>query len=265
MDVNRFTFDKWYMDCVESDGRTAIAYRATMAWGPLAFSWQSVAVYDLLMPPQVRTSLAIVDAPVHQDRMIRWNAPDLGCAIEAETRQDPAAIRLLENADGVIDWRCEAPAATMCMRVQGHEPIRGCGYAERLILTMLPWRLPIDELRWGRWIAADASHSMVWIDWRGELPNTWVFVDGVRQHGATAVVRDDAVSAGDCVLALSTPRLLETRSLDEIVKPAGALKNLLPASLLALRETKWCSSGTWRSHGAEPLSGWAIHEKVSFR
>jgi hypothetical protein len=269
MDHDGFTFDKWYMDCVESEGRAAIAYRATIAWGALAFSWQSVAVYDPRLPPQIRTSFAKVEAPHREGRMIRWKAPDLGCAIEVETRQDPVDIRLLENADGVIEWRCKAPAARVCMQVDGHEPIRGCGYAERLILTVLPWRIPIDELRWGRWIAADASHSpihsIVWIDWRGELPSTWVFVDGVRQQGATAVVSDDAVSTGGSALTLSAPRVLESRSLDEIVKPVGALKNLLPASLLGLRETKWCSSGTWRSPGAAPLSGWAIHEIVRFR
>lgn len=112
-DHNGFTFDKWCMDCAESDGRTASAYRATIAWGALAFSCQSVAVYDLHMPPQVRTSLATVDPPVLQGRTIRWDAPNLGCAIEAEARQDPAAIRLLENADGVIDWRCLSPWSSL--------------------------------------------------------------------------------------------------------------------------------------------------------
>ena len=64
----------------------------------------------------------------------------------------------------------EAPAAEVSVSLRGFAPLRGTGYAERILITIPPWRLPIRELRWGRWIGEAASRSVVWIDWRGESP-----------------------------------------------------------------------------------------------
>ena len=63
------------------------------------------------------------------------------------------ANRFVVDASVVMAW---------CFREEG------TGYAERLELSIRPWRLPIRELRWGRFVSEGAS--MAWIDWQGADP-----------------------------------------------------------------------------------------------
>jgi hypothetical protein len=258
-----FSFTKWYLDCVDADGRSVILYWAALAWRGLALTWHSVLLHEPGRQAVQRTSLVRVAAPRRRPGAIAWRAPALGCMVSASPRQESFAIRLLDGGRGAVDWHCEAPAAETSVEVAGHAPIRGPGYAERLVLTLAPWRLPIDELRWGRWIAADASRSVVWIDWRGARPATWIFVDGVPQPPAE--VTEEGVCAGDASLELEARQPLPARSLRDLIGSIAPLRAMVPASLLALREIKWRSAGTLLAAGKPPLSGWAVHELVSFR
>jgi len=140
--------------------------------------------------------------------------------------------------------------------------VSGLGYAERLTLSLAPWRLPIDELRWGRWIAAEGGRSIVWIDWRGAQPLTAVFVDGVRQGAAT--VDDDRVAAADASLVLTDQRTLHQRALRDVIGAVGPLARVFPTSWLDVEDCKWMSLGTLHGAGAPPETGWAIHEHVRF-
>jgi len=247
-----FSLTKWYFDCVAADGRAVIGYWASLAWRKVALTWQNVTLYEPGHPPSGRSSLASAPPPDVDGNTIAWRAPALSCEIDVESRQRPIDARLLDDGAGVVDWRAEAPAALVSVRLNGVAPVEGPGYAERLFITVPPWRLPIRELRWGRWLDADARRSVVWIDWRGERPRTWLYVDGIAT--ADAVVTDESVRAGAVSVALDERRVLHAQSFAEIAASIPPLRAVVPQSLLALRQTKWCSAG-----------GHAIHEVVVFR
>jgi hypothetical protein len=256
-----FALTKWYLDCVDPAGRAAVAYWAALSWRGLSLLWQNVTRYDPGRTPVEHSSLARVGPPVRDGEMLTWHSEPLGCSVELRPRRPALEVRLLGDDRGAVDWRCETGGTDATFQVGG-ERLTGRGYAERLVLTLPPWRIPIRELRWGRWIARDADRSVVWIDWRGSHPATWVLVDGALVPEAT--VSDAAVRAGDLALDLTEPRTLHERSLDRVVNAIAPLQGLLPASLLALRECKWLSAGECRSAAAAPLAGWAIHELVVF-
>jgi hypothetical protein len=138
----------------------------------------------------------------------------------------------------------------------------GLGYAERLTLSLAPWRLPIDELRWGRWIAGDGLRSVVWIDWRGPRPLTAVYLDGAREP--SAAVGDDVVTMGRSALFLTGRRVLHHRALRDIVGRSDALTRVLPEAWLEMQDCKWMSTGTLEATGGRTATGWAIHEHVRF-
>jgi hypothetical protein len=258
-----FTLTKWYFDCVAPDDRVVIGYWASLAWRRLAFTWQNVVVYESGQPPARRSSLMPAPPPEVAGDAITWRAPALGCVIDVESRQRPIEQRLFDDDAGLVEWRAEAPAALVSVELRGSAPVQGPGYAERICVTVPPWRLPIRELRWGRWLDAAASRSIVWIDWRGESPRTWVFVDGVLSP--SAVVTDESVRAGAVELALGERRTLEAQAFSEIAATIPLLQTVVPKSLLALRQTRWCSNGTLREGSAAPLTGRAIHEVVVLR
>lgn len=254
-----FALTKWYFDCVDAEGRAVIGYWASLAWRGVALTWQNVTLFEPGKAPASRSSLAPASPPDASG----WRAEALGCAMDFEPRQPPFEERLLAEDSGVVEWRVEAPAALVSASVRGFAPVNGTGYAERILITIPPWRLPIRELRWGRWIDESTSRSVVWIDWRGEAPRTWVFVDGAA--APRPEVTDERVSAGALAVTLSERRTLQSRSLAEIASTIPPLEAVVPRSFLGLRQSRWCSDGLLEDGDGAPCSGRAIHEVVVFR
>lgn len=258
-----FTFTKWYLDCVCDDGRTAICYWAALAWRGLSLTWQAVSVWENERRTLKRSTLEGSMTPVRKDNRIAWCAPGLKCQVAADACEQTVALRLFENSTGFLDWRCEAASARVTLDVAGFAPLRGLGYVERLELTIPPWQLPIRELRWGHWTDRHAAHSIVWIDWRGEEPRTWVFVDGTL--AAAVEVQDDRVHLAASALMLAGSSTLSSDALDDIVGRIPPLRAVVPSSLFALREVKWLSRGTWHRPGESSIEGPALHERVVLR
>jgi hypothetical protein len=110
---------------------------------------------------------------------------------------------------------------------------------------------------------AQAKRSAVWVDWRGELSRTWVFLDGQRATGDWDV-GDERVACSDAELLLTPTRVLHDRRLVEVLDGMPMLMRAVPESVLGLRQTKWLSDGVLRE-GSAGLPGRAIHEVVVFR
>ena len=260
--MDAFKLTKWYMDVTDAAGQVAIGYWASLGWGRLALTWQSIDLFPARGPAVHRSSLSQCEAPRRTNHAMNWQSPALQVTAQYHEVGDPFLHRLFESKKGTIDWCCKARAADVQFDVDG-ESVRGSGYAECLTLTVPPWAVKFDELRWGRWISSDLTHSMVWIDWRGADPLTLVFVNGV--DASDAFVRDDQVGAGGQTLELQRDRKLVHRPLSQILEKMPRLREKLSRSW-GLTETKWLSRGVLdRSDGeGRQPSGWAIHELVAF-
>lgn len=258
-----FALTKWYIDCVAEDGRVAICYWASLSWRRLSLVWQGLTVYETGCPPFEQSAIGRCRPPVNDQGRISWLSRQLGAVVMAEARQPPFGVRLFEEHSRYVDWHCEAPVAHVTIEVAGQPRLHGCGYIEHLTLTIPPWRLPLDEIRWGRWIDDAATRSLVWIDWRGPGANCWTFVDGVRAPGAA--VGDDRVTNGAVVLGLEPPRILTCRALDLVIARVPGLWAVVPPALLAWHETKWASRGILCQADDAPIAGSVIHERVVVR
>lgn len=139
----------------------------------------------------------------------------------------------------------------------------GLGYAESLSLTIPPWKLPFDELRWGR--HASSRHFVVWIDWRGAEPRRWVWLDGEEQQDA--VVTDAGVSGlgGGATLCVQGGRDVANR--DVLVTLTDLLPGLtrrLTGRLGEMHEHKRVDRSSVISAGVRPDDGWTVHEVVKW-
>ena len=224
---NSTSFDlrKWYLDCVDDDGNAAIAYSARLRWRLIDLRYRTIAVNGV----------------ERRCAALEWRE-----SVSMEASAPPIRRRLYDGADGIVDWWCEMPRAKA--RIAG---VRGTGYAELLRMTVPPWKLPIDELRWGRFHGGESW--MVWIEWMGAMPRRWVFRDGVELPVASCQLPDLSTGNGQ----LATGNVLFDRRIGDAVP---LLKWLLPRRIRRAREQKWCSRATLGGDG-----GWAIHEIVSFR
>jgi hypothetical protein len=260
--MGAFALVKWYLDCVDDDGRSAILYSSTLTWGPASVSWHGISLHEPGRAAVHRSSLASIPLPERQGADLVWRAPPLGCTVVCTPALAPIARRLIDRPEGAVDWRCEMPAASIAVALPDRPTLAGHGYAERLEMTVLPWRLPIDELRWGRWISDDGGRSLVWIDWTGPQPRTDVYLDGQPRAGAT--VARDRVETGGASLDLSDRRALHSRPVASALNGLSPILSRLPSAWRRVEDAKWISRARLRCPGAPAEGGWCIDEVVRF-
>jgi hypothetical protein len=249
-----FRLQKWYLDCVGNDRRAFFGYSGTLSWAGASFSYASAVVVGETGPSVARASAIRSAAPREEDGLIRWAPRGIGVSGSWQPLAAPVSRRLLDAPAGRIDWDCRAPVARVRVALSDGTELSGVGYVERLAMTVVPWKLPIEELRWGRFHAG--SSFLLWIDWRGPKPLTLVVSNGVEERGAK--VNDEGVTFADGT-RLS---LVSDRTLREGAALPAALAALLPKKLQHWRETKWLSRGVLAVPGAHDVEGWAIHERV---
>jgi hypothetical protein len=258
--VERFYLSKWYLDCVNECGEALIGYWAELGWRHLAVRYASVMLFADGQLDE-HHSLRAGPEPQLAGDLLEWSCDALETSGTwvGETRRSVGRV-LYHHGQGTIEWWCLQPLADARVRRAGRQ-INGPGYTERITLTLAPWVLPIDELRWGR--AHFPGRSVVWIDWTGPEPARLVLVDAEEVRGVQ--VTDDSVSTPRIVVRLSCRRVLREGPIGgtSVGSVPGVRQTLSKAGLL-IDEHKWLSSATL-ADGDVTLYGSAIHEVVRWR
>lgn len=254
-----FVLSKWYLDCVAEDGTAFIGYHAALAYRGARVHYASTLLRgaggDILNAVSLRNTAP----PSVEGSTVRWSHGALGVVGVWDALVPSIEETLLGTAGGTVRWRCEQPLAEATVRAGRGTTVSGLGYTERLELTVPPWRLPIEELRWGHFLAAEAA--LVWIDWRGTQPATWVFLNGSAVSGFE--VGDACVAGPDAELTLGHSTVLREGPLTSTaLAGVGAITRLIPARGLPASECKWLSRGELRRGGTGAAAGWAVNEVV---
>ena len=256
MTPGSFAFTKWYIDCLDEEGRLVILYWASLKWRRLRLTWHSVVRCEPGARAQARSTVLPCAAPVQSPGEVRWKSERLDC--EVHLAGGARGIATQHLADGV-SWTAVAPGARARVRL-GDSEFSGTGYAEHIELRVAPWTIGLHRLRWGRWISGDATRSAVWIEWN-DSPNTrWVFLDGAR---VDATLDDMSVAAPGATLTLDTPHVVVDRSLGAAINRIPALRAVAPSWLVAGSEERRTRTGTLRESG-DVTRGSAVDEVVNF-
>jgi len=256
-----FDLTKWYADCVTDQGDAFILYSAELRWPPVHYT--SLLCHRSGHDSRNRFSLRKQSPPRERDACIEWTSGKWKAW--GQWRPSGASIReiLFDSPAGSLEWQCVAPRAVAHLRVAGEPEIHGWGYVERLRLSIAPWRLPIRELRWGRFI--NDSDALVWIDWRGPYSQQVVYHNGSAVRARSIGDREIVLEDGDAVLSLEASTPLREGMLG--ITALAVIPNvdrLFPASILRVRERKWLSRAVLRRPGHPESSGTAIHEVVEW-
>jgi hypothetical protein len=256
-----FELSKWYLDAVGEDGEVFIGYRAALRWRRLRVSY-AAALTGGAEEARTASSVRAEEEPLLRMGSLAWAAPALG--LEGTWTGDaPALLRTLyDSPGGSVVWACLFPRAQARVRI-GERELHGLGYAERLEMTLPPWKLPLDTLRWGRFLSPD--RFVVWIDWQApERSRTWVFVDGQEEREARVSEEEISFEGGRLRLPQASRLPLRDGRLSHLLRDLS-LPLRLSRRALAMQETKWRSRGRLETRGAPPAEGWAIHEVVRMR
>ncbi len=235
-----------------------------MRWGLLAVPYAAALFEPGDERARERYSIRGCAAPSVQDDGLRWNCGRLGLRAAWTAAGIPAIQQvLLETTEGSVTWRCHLPRAHARIDLAGTGQLSGLGYVEQLTLSVKPWRLPLEELRWGRFLSTE--DAVTWIEWRGREPRQWVFHNGAELRGASiGTERVELPGDGGIIELRDAVVLREGRLASTALRAIPGASLWLPAGIRNAHESKYLARGTLTT-STRSSSGWAVHEIVRLR
>lgn len=262
-----FFLSKLYLDFIGDTGDTMIFYAAELHWCHRKVHYSSWLSYDRNSGTKFKSTFRHVRYPEVMNNTITWNCPNFGFSGTWEPLEKMIQARVFESEEGAVDWICYQPASGVHLRVKGKD-LAGKGYAERLTLTLPPWRIPVDQLRWGRFASDD--FNVVWTEMKGDETRQWVWFNG--EQTGEGVITDESISLPDKDLTLNLYREEELEDdkkilsvVRKLIRYIPGMKGSVPLSFLMADTSKWLSRGVLVGGINKPSEGMAIHEFVNFR
>jgi len=262
-----FHLDKWFLDFTGENGEAMIFYAAKLTWHGWTASYTSWLQYDAVQGVRLKSRFRNVQMPQKKDHLIEWSDAKFGISGTWRALADRIEARIFDSEDGFLDWRCFQPASQVQLKISDRV-LEGKGYAEQLILTVPPWKIPMDELRWGRF--GSMQNNIVWIELREKERKQWLWLNGEKIGNCT--IEDDCISIPDhnMVLKLDRGAVLEAEKkvfsvVNKIIRYIPGFKKVVPINFLMADEFKWLSKGELQANSSVVSKGMAIHELVNFK
>ena len=257
-----FHLSKWYLDLVTDDGVVVVAYAARLTWGRVGLGYASVLRSMPGQPPDETSVFGQTEQPNADGDRLVWKQRSLGITARWERLAAPIHKPLLESAAGGITWTCVMPAARASIELKAGR-YRGIGYVEQLTLTIPPWDLPFNALRWGR--HASETHSVVWIEWRGSDMRRLVWLDGTEQPSASLDASGVIGLRDEARVELGTPRDLCARpALSRVIDRLPQFSKPIAGRMAAMFEHKMVAPSRLLVAGTAVDSGWSVFEEVTW-
>jgi hypothetical protein len=259
MGATSFSLVKWYMDCVTDSGEAAIVYLADLHWRGIHARIGSVLTTNDRHSPVTSTSLGRYTLRSSPERITIEHSKlkIAGCWLSGAAAHQH---KVYESSAGSVVWNCIQPRSRAKLSVEGRE-FAGLGYVECLNVTVPPLQLPLQELRWGRFVAPD--HTLAWVDWKGTYSTSFALLD--TRLTTLSSASDREVIADDAVLQMASGSSLRSGRLGATILPGAlGLRRLFPRRLFGIDEQKSLSLGTLTIAG-QSSTGWVIHEVVKWQ
>lgn len=267
--MSHFILHKHYFDCIDDHGHALIAYAAELSLPGVRLPYAAAMQHGgdgilheqgYLKRARLETDAALAHTQLTHSQLAldgTWQAQAAACP-----PQDLLALAQAGGNGKQVIWHAHTPKARVNGNYRG-QPFAGWGYAETLTLTLPPWRLPLDELYWGRFISE--HHSVVWLEWRGSHPLRLLFADGVCHRDFVLSPQQLRLPDSSLCLDFTAPTVLKDEPLLALVQRFPALGRLFGRDFLHTRESKWKSPALLTLPGMTPESGWAVYETVYWR
>lgn len=258
--------DKWFLDIVTEEGEAMVFYAAKLKWHGIEVPYTSWLHNDPVKGVSIRSRFRKVQMPEKSGSWITWKDPHYEVEGEWMALAAPLHARTYESEEGHLDWNCFQPRSEVKLKIQGKE-VKGLGYAEQLVLTAEPWKIPINDLRWGRY--GSKEDYMVWIEMRGEEQQQWLWYNGEKIENTQIEDAHIAIPEKGIVLDLDQSVVLESEKkvlqvVKDLIKFLPGINKSMPMQFLMAEEHKWLSRGVLKKGGQPASTGCAIHEWVNF-
>jgi hypothetical protein len=248
-----FHLNKWFLDFIGENGEAMIFYAAKLTWHGWSVSYTSWLQYDQL--------------PQKKNDIITWGDIKFGVSGKWKSLANTIQERIFDSEEGFLDWQCFQPSSKVQIKINDRVT-EGFGYVEQLILTIPPWKIPMDELRWGHF--GSFENNIVWIELREKEKRQWLWLNGEKIENCSIEDEQISIPHKDMVLNLDRAVVLEAEQkifsvVEKIIRYIPGFKKVMPINFLMADEFKWLSKGELQSKNKVLSSGIAIHELVDFK
>jgi len=208
-----------------------------------------------------RSTLRKTGSPAIGDT-IQFNHDLLKLTANLKRTDNPIIITIFKDSEGnELIWDCHHPGALAEINYNG-DIYKGHGYSETLLCPVKPWNLPVDELKWGRFLSDSAT--VIWISWQGKVPMNKIFFNGIEFNDA--VFENDIIIFGDGAykLAFSEKRIIREGKLSGLLSKMAFLKIFFNRRILNTMEIKYKARTSFSKDSVLVSDGWSLFEVVTW-
>ena len=250
-----------YLDCIDDQGNCFIIYWAEAQLFWIRFVYSGLIFNDINSFTIEKSTLQKTSRPVVNET-IEFSNNILKTEIFLK-RTDNAIIRSLykDLENNELIWNCHHPKS-LAEIIYNRKSYKGFGYAETLLSYIKPWNLPLEELRWGRFLSD--SHTVIWINWLGKYPVNKIFFNGTEFDDA--IYEDDNIIFGDGTYHLKFTEISFIRKgkLSGLFLKMKLLKLFLNRRILDTEEIKIKARTNLSKNSVFLSNGWSLYEVVTW-
>ena len=264
---SKFNLLKWYLDCVNDKGEAIIIYAASLKFHGVKVPYNSI-IYSTNNQKFIHKSrFRNLSFPKINGNSIIFNDKKYSISGSWKSSANEIHTRLFNSDNGTLDWHCLQPRSKSIVIIGKDNKFEGFGYAENLSLTIEPWKIPMTQLRWGRFTSE--TDYLVWIEIKSNPIKKWIWHNGSPISNCEISDEKITIKKTGIQLLFTNRRIIESEK--KIFNIAKSLLSLIPrisntitADFLNADETKWLSLGILKQNGIIKSQGWIIHEWVEF-
>lgn len=256
-----FNLEKLYLDCIDEEGNCFVIYWANLKISFIKLIYSGIIFSDSKGLNSEKSSIKKITKPIVTD-LIELNNPHLNLSGSWKRLDSPVSIKLFTDKNGNdLIWNCHH-TKTNTNIIYNNRTFQGLGYAETLSLPIKPWQLPIDELRWGRFLSP--NYTVIWINWKGSNPINKIICNGTIYEDA--IFEEDKISFdnGKYILYFNDTSIIRKGKLSNLLSKMPWLKIIFNNRILNTIEIKYKSRTSLVKDSNILDKGWSLFEIVTW-
>lgn len=257
-----FRLQKLYLDCIDDRGNCFIIYRTRLDLFFFRIYYSSTIYSDQKGEITEISSTRKTGEPIINDFLLFYNhfLETKGTWKRTDTALPPFIYR--DKNDNELTWNCHHPKA-LAEIIYEDQTFHGYGYAETLSMTIKPWNLPIDELRWGRFLSED--YTITWIKWKGEQQLNKLFINGKEYNDSVFESGKVIFGDGDFELVFNEILTIKKEKLSSIFSDMPWIRLFIKRGTLESVENKYKARSALYSKSKLTARGWSLYEIVQWK
>jgi len=230
------------MDCIDKSGNLFLGYASSLKWKRIEINYASTLTCTYDNKIETATTLRNQSYPTFMNGIFDWHNDQLKTNGHWTSVDPMVKENILCETSGTLIWTCNQPKSLVKLRCDEMTFDSAIGYTETVEMTILPWLLPITNLKWGRFLSKKTT--LIWIIWEGEHNYNFVYYNGIRINAATVTDTEVVLNKQEMTLEFSDTVTLRHGTLaSTIFSHIPVLNKMIPAGFLNSQECKWRSRG----------------------